>query len=57
MYGEHRGKTNYLVIGSLENFGAKKVEQARELQRKGQDIQIIREEDLFRSLEDAPSEN
>lgn len=55
--GSISGKTNYLVIGSLENFGAKKVEQARELQRKGQDIRIIREEDLFRSLEDAPSEN
>ena len=49
------GKTNYLVIGKLGNFGQKKVEQAKEQKAKGSDIKIIREDDLFRVLEGKPA--
>ena len=50
--GSISGKTDYLVVGSLGNFGAKKLEQAAEQQAKGKALKIIREYDLFRSLED-----
>ena len=49
------GKTNYLVIGKLGNFGQKKVDQAKEQKAKGSDIKIIREDDLFRVLEGKPA--
>ena len=49
------GKTNYLVIGKLGNFGQKKVEQAKEQKAKRSDIKIIREDDLFRVLEGKPA--
>ena len=49
------GKTNYLVIGKLGNFGQKKVEQVKEQKAKRSDIKIIREDDLFRVLEGKPA--
>ncbi len=48
------GKTNYLVIGSLGDFGARKLEQVQEQRAKGKNIQIIREEDLVCALEGRP---
>lgn len=49
--GAVSGKTSYLVVGSLGNFGQRKVEQAKEQQAKGSSIKIIKEEDLFRALD------
>ena len=48
------GKTNYLVIGGLGDFGARKLEQVQAQRAKGSTIKIIREEDLFAALEGRP---
>lgn len=52
------GKTNYVIIGSLGsedwkfgNYG-EKVEKALELQSKGKDIKIIKEEEFFKCLKE-----
>ncbi len=45
------GKTSYLVIGALGNFGARKIEQVQEQRAKGKTIKIIREADLMAALD------
>lgn len=49
--GSVSGKTNYLVVGTLGNFGQRKIEQVQEQRAKGKTIQIIREADLIAALE------
>ncbi len=49
--GSVSGKTTYLVIGDLGDFGARKIEQVEQQNAKGKNIKIIREEDLFQVLE------
>ena len=49
--GSVSGKTTYLVIGDLGDFGARKIEHVEQQNAKGKNIKIIREEDLFRALE------
>ena len=50
--GAVSGKTDYLVIGKLGNFGQKTAGQAKEQRAKGSGIQVIREEDLLCALEE-----
>ena len=49
--GSVSGKTTYLVIGDLGDFGARKIEHVEQQNAKGKNVKIIREEDLFRALE------
>lgn len=49
--GSVSGKTNYLVVGALGNFGQRKIEQVQEQRAKGKTIRIIREADLMAALE------
>ena len=49
--GSVSGKTTYLVIGDLGDFGARKIEHVEQQNTKGKNIKIIREEDLFQALE------
>lgn len=49
--GAVSGKTTYLVIGDLGDFGLKKVEQVDLQNAKGKNVKIIGEEELFQALE------
>ena len=49
--GSISGKTNYLVVGALGNFGQRKIEQVQKQRANGKTIKIIREADLMAALE------